>query len=159
MVEERWQFSKATFGKLFLVFAFAIANIVGVGILSSRAPQFAASGYVTPSFLYIGISGLQLYAASFLAIPLVRWFVNLSRNKSIDARNLLRKRSFDQLRRLSSEVRSKLEAARRLAKRKVVREEDVVYSSSKDMASQSAQWEEEAFDKRLNERNPNQVEN
>eukprot|EP00210_Caulerpa_lentillifera_P001845 g1774.t1 len=153
--EEKWKFSKATAGKLFLVLAFAIANVVGVGILSSRVPEFIASGAASPPLVYAGMTGLQLYAASFLVIPVIRWFMNLSKNKSIESRNELRKQSFDRLMRLPNEVRSKLEVARRLAKRKLVREEDVVYSSSKDIASQSSQWEGETFDKQLDERNPN----
>ena len=73
--------------------------------------------------------GKQAYAASFFAIPAIRWFFNRRRNNAIEARNQAR---LDALGKLSSpSLRAKLAAAGKLAERVVIQDRDLIYSSDR----------------------------
>ena len=152
LAEQRWQFSKAKWGQLALVASFAVANVIGVSILDGLVyEQFAAGAISIPLGLPYLLMALQVYAWSFFAIPLFRWLTNRWRNRTIDTRNQRRARSAKSLTLPSASLREKLESAQRLKKRQFVSRKDVVYSSSREMEEQSKKWEEEDFERRLNE--------
>lgn len=71
----------------------------------------------------------QGYAASFFAIPLVRWFLNQRKNNAIEARNQARLDSLGLLKKPA--VQAKLAAAGKLADRVVIRDRDLIYSSDR----------------------------
>jgi len=149
--EQLWPFSNAGGGQLALVVFFAVANVVGVGVLSNLVfEQMATGALVAPGLPYV-LAVLQVYAWSFFVIPAVRWFINRSRNKAIQERNDLRAESLKKLSFPTGDLKIKLEGARKMSKRKFVGRKDVVYSSAKDLEEQTKKWEEEDFDKRLNE--------
>jgi len=149
--EQLWKFSKAGAGQLAMVVFFAVANVVGVGILSNLVFENMATGaLVAPGLPYV-LAVLQVYAWSFFVIPAVRWFINRARNNAIQERNRARADSLKNLSFQRQDLKLKLESARSMSKRKFVDRKDVVYSSAKDLEGQTTKWEEEDFDRRLNE--------
>ena len=71
----------------------------------------------------------QAYAATFFAIPLVRWLLNKRRNAAIEERNQARLNAAASLERPA--LRAKLASAAQLANRTVIDDRDLVYSSDR----------------------------
>ena len=71
----------------------------------------------------------QAYAATFFAIPLVRWLLNKRRNAAIEERNQARLNAAASLERPA--LRAKLASAAKLASRTVIDDRDLVYSSDR----------------------------
>jgi len=86
---------------------------------------------------------LQVYAAAFFAIPLVRWIINQGRNRNIQQRNEARKDIATVLQRPDGKLRAKLQSAAKQAQRTVI--------SDKDITDQNLDLDGESFDKRLAE--------
>ena len=151
LAEQRWPFSKAKGTQLALVATFAVANVIGVSILDGIVYEQLAMGAISAPGLPYLMMALQVYAWSFFAIPVFRWFINRWRNRTIDTRNQRRARSASSLTLPSASLRQKLESAQRLKKRQFVSRKDVVFSSSREMDEQTKKWEEDDFKRRLNE--------
>lgn len=149
--EQKWEFSKASQGQLGMVIFFAVANVIGTGVLKELVMENIATGALVAPGLPLLLSALQVYAWSFFVFPIVRWFLNRSRNKTIDERNRRRMESATKLSFGEPKLRRKLENSQKLAKRKFVDRKDVIYSSSKDIEEQAKRFEEEDFDRRLEE--------
>ncbi len=94
---------------------------------------------------------LQVYAAAFFAIPLIRWIINQGRNRNIQQRNEARKDIATVLQRPDGKLRAKLQSAAKQAQRTVISDKDIVYSSNKDFTDQNLDLDGESFDKRLAE--------
>lgn len=92
---------------------------------------------------------MQIYAASFFAIPLIRWTINQGRNRNIQQRNEARQELAARLQRPDSRLRAKLQSAADQAQRTVISDKDIVYSSNKDFADQNLDLDGESFDKKL----------
>ena len=92
---------------------------------------------------------VQIYAASFFAIPLIRWIINQGRNRNIQQRNEARKDIAALLQRPDGRLRAKLQSAAEQAQRTVISDKDIVYSSNKDFTDQNLDLDGESFDKRL----------
>ncbi len=93
--------------------------------------------------------GLQVYAATFFAIPLIRWIINQGRNRNIQQRNEARKEIAALLQRPDGVLRAKLQSAAKQAEQTVISDKDIVYSSNKDFTDQNLDLDGESFDKRL----------
>lgn len=92
---------------------------------------------------------LQVYAASFFIIPLIRWIINQGRNRNIQQRNEARREIAALLQRPDSRLRAKLQSAAEQAQRTVISDKDIVYSSNKDFVDQNLDLDGESFDKKL----------
>ena len=92
---------------------------------------------------------LQVYAASFFAIPVVRWIINQGRNRNIQQRNETRKEIAAALQRPDKALSAKLRNAAKQAQRTVISDKDIVYSSNKDFTEQNLDLDGESFDKLL----------
>ena len=149
--EKLWGFSKAKPGQLAMVLFFAVANVVGVGILQNLVFESMATGALVAPGLPIVLAALNVYAWSFFLFPLMRLFINRSRNKAIKERNDRRSQSASKLEIPTGALQQKLKSAKKLSKRKFIDRKDVMYSSDKGMAEQAEKWEEEDFDRRLRE--------
>jgi hypothetical protein len=92
---------------------------------------------------------LQLYAAGFFTIPLLRAFVLSQRNAEVDARNSGRLEAVDLLQSQDPDVVAKSEAARKLGGRKVIGATDVVYTTERSTGDQVEEMEADEFDRKL----------
>lgn len=92
---------------------------------------------------------MQVYAASFFIIPLIRWIINQGRNRNIQQRNEARREIAALLLRPDSRLRAKLQSAAEQAQRTVISDKDIVYSSNKDFVDQNLDLDGESFDKKL----------
>lgn len=153
-LEEEWKLTEATGGQKTGAIALGLANLVGVVILGGLLadPQTRYSlAQSSLSFVLSSFPALQVYAAAFFAIPLIRWIINQGRNRNIQQRNEARKDIATVLQRPDGKLRAKLQSAAKQAQRTVISDKDIVYSSNKDFADQNLDLDGESFDKRLAE--------
>ncbi|XP_062223182.1 uncharacterized protein At5g03900, chloroplastic-like isoform X4 [Phragmites australis] len=85
---------------------------------------------------------LQIYAGSFFAIPLFRWFLLRKTNNDIRGRNKAREQRAQELVSPDSSLRRKLLSARDMAQRKVITPEEIVYTTEKDLLDQDYEFKE-----------------
>ncbi|XP_010683731.2 uncharacterized protein At5g03900, chloroplastic [Beta vulgaris subsp. vulgaris] len=142
--EKKWQFSKTNSAERALVIGLGGLNLFGVIILATILKDMA----VKPSGFLSLVSGLlpllQVYAGSFFAIPLVRWFFVLNKNSEIGKRNRVRKVRAQALESPDLSLRRKLLSAKDMAQRTVIGKERIVYSTEKDFDEQgyeAREWE------------------
>jgi len=158
LVEEPWKFTSAEGYQVFLTALLGAVNLGGVVFLSImlRDPQVLQAIFAPQnagSILPVAASllpFLQVYAAMFFAIPAARWISVSNKNADIEERNQARIDSAKFLQRPPTRVQSKLESARAIAKRKVIRGNSIKYDTSKDVTEQNLELDEmEAFDQKL----------
>lgn len=142
--EKQWDFSKAGGKEKSLVIALGGLNLAGVILLGSMLKDIATIRGGFLSFVTDVFPLLQIYAASFFAIPLSRWFLIRKKNVEIDERNRARKQRALALEMPDPTVRQKIESARAMAERTVIGADRIIYSSEKDFAEQdydAKEWE------------------
>ncbi|XP_020243056.1 uncharacterized protein At5g03900, chloroplastic-like, partial [Asparagus officinalis] len=147
--EKKWSFSKAGSSQKGMVIGLGALNLFGVVVLGSmlKNTAIAPAGFI--SFVADIFPLLQVYAASFFAIPLFRWFLLRKRNADIEKRNLGRKQQARALELPDSSLRRKLSSAREMARRTVIGSERIVYSTEKDVSDQD--FEAREWDRRFRE--------
>lgn len=147
--EKQWRFSKASTSERAMVVGLGGLNLFGIIILGTMLKNVA----VKPSGLITFVSDifplLQIYAASFFAIPLVRWFFIRKRNAEIQERNLAREQCARALEVPDLSLRRKLLSARDMAQRTFIGRDRIVYSTDKDLFEQD--YEAQEWDKRFRE--------
>lgn len=158
-LEQAWDFTAADEGQVLGTVLLGGANAAGVAMLSNLLAQRGAAYYLASQGLGF-IPGLMpaftLYAAAFFAIPAVRWFLNASRNRDIEARNDARVEAAQLLSsnaggKAARALADKLAAAQqgRAAGPKLVgTREDMVFTTERDVSEQSAKVELEDWDRR-----------
>uniref|UniRef100_M4CZ55 Uncharacterized protein n=1 Tax=Brassica campestris TaxID=3711 RepID=M4CZ55_BRACM len=92
---------------------------------------------------------MQVYAGSFFAIPLIRWFSIKRKNDQIENRNKARLQFARALESPDIALRRKLLSARDMAQNTVIGKERIVYTTDKDMIEQD--YEAEEWDRRFRE--------
>ncbi|KAG0492070.1 hypothetical protein HPP92_005468 [Vanilla planifolia] len=132
-----------------MVIGLGALNLFGVIVLGSmlKNSTIAPSSFV--SFVADIFPLLQVYAASFFAVPLIRWFLVQNTNAVIERRNLARRQRAKVLELPDPTLRRKLLNARDMAKRTVIGSERIVYSTEKDLLDQD--YEAREWDKRFRE--------
>ncbi|KAE8718962.1 hypothetical protein F3Y22_tig00109983pilonHSYRG00012 [Hibiscus syriacus] len=90
-----------------------------------------------------------IYAGSFFAIPLLRWFFIRKRNTDIEKRNQMRKRFAQELESPDLSLRRKLLSARDMAQKTVIGPDRIVYSTDRDLVEQD--YEAGEWDRRFRE--------
>ena len=99
---------------------------------------------------------MQIYAASFFIVPLVRWFLQKARNRAIDARNDARTAAQQLVKAPDPALARKLESARNEAKQRRITDADVIYRSDRNQSDQARDLEAEDFDRRLGQQSRGQ---
>ncbi|XP_022767068.1 uncharacterized protein At5g03900, chloroplastic isoform X2 [Durio zibethinus] len=147
--EKQWQFSKTSSSERAMVIGLGGINLFGVIILGAMLKDAA----VTPSgfikFVMDIFPLLQIYAGSFFAIPLFRWYIIRKRNADIEKRNQIRERFAQALELPNLSLRRKLLSARDMAQKTVIGPDRVVYSTDKDLVEQD--YEAREWDRRFRE--------
>ncbi|KAB1222574.1 hypothetical protein CJ030_MR2G004944 [Morella rubra] len=147
--ERKWEFSKTSASQKAMVVGLGGLNLFGVIVLGSMLKEIA----VKPSGLIKFVSDifplLQIYAGSFFAIPLIRWFLVRNRNANIEKRNRARQQYSQALELPDISLRRKLLNARDMAERTVIGQDRIVYSTDRDLVEQ--EYEAQEWDKRFRE--------
>ncbi|KAF8403293.1 hypothetical protein HHK36_011395 [Tetracentron sinense] len=147
--EKKWQFSKTGNSERAMVIGLGGLNLFGVIILGTMLKNTAvtSSGFIT--FVSDISPLLQIYAGSFFAIPLFRWFLLQKTNSEIEKRNRSREQRARALDMPDSSLRRKLSSARDMAQRTVIGPDRIVYSTDKDLYDQD--YETRDWDQRFRE--------
>ncbi|KAL5179602.1 hypothetical protein HKD37_01G000880 [Glycine soja] len=88
--EKKWQFSKTGTPERAMVIGLGGLNLFGVIILGTMLKDMAVAPSSFIKFVADIFPLLQIYAGSFFAIPLVRWFFIRKKNADIEKRNKAR---------------------------------------------------------------------
>lgn len=148
-MENKWQFSKTSKSERAMVIGLGALNLFGVVILGTMLKEMK----VTPSGFISFVSSifplLQIYAASFFAIPLVRWFFTRKTNAEIDKRNRARKERALALESPDLSLRKKLLSARDMSQRTFIGKDRIVYSTERDFIEQD--YDTKEWDRRFRE--------
>ncbi|KAE8661151.1 Iron-sulfur cluster biosynthesis family protein isoform 3 [Hibiscus syriacus] len=147
--EKKWQFSKTSSSERAMVIGLGAINLFGVIILGAMLKDTAVrpSGFI--NFVMDIFPVLQIYAGSFFAIPLVRWFFIRKRNTDIEKRNQIRKQFAQALESPDLSLRRKLLSARDMAQKTVIGPDRIVYSTDRDLVEQD--YEAQEWDRRFRE--------
>jgi hypothetical protein len=136
--EIRWEFSRASSGQKMMAIALGGVNLVGALALGKLLSGIGAVGGLV-GFVGAIYGLLLLYGLGFLAIPLARYFWIQWRNGAIDTRNDQRQLRAEQLNHGSPELHRKLGFAKQFAAETVIRDQDVIYSSDRDLLEQDVE--------------------
>lgn len=148
--EKFWRFSQASTNQILLAIALGAVNLILALMLSS----LLQSSYEISSDFIIFISsiyGILLgYGIAFLSIPLLRYFWIQGRNNKITIRNQSRQENAIALKNGDSSLQKKIAFAQKFAQQKIIREEDLVYTTETDLLDQEInnrekidrEWEE-----------------
>ncbi|MQL96467.1 hypothetical protein Taro_029130, partial [Colocasia esculenta] len=106
--EKKWVFSKTGTSERAMVIGLGGLNLFGVIVLGTMLKTTAIRPGGLISFVADIFPLLQIYAASFFAIPLARWFLVRKRNAGIEQRNRTRKQRAQALQVPDSSLRRKV---------------------------------------------------
>ena len=143
--ESKWQFTKASPEQVTLSVGLGSLNVALSFILGSLLKGSAAVK-LGAFILFIAsiYHGLIFYAAAFFAIPIMRYFALKRRNNNLEKRNTERQNLSNWLTQNLEKLQSKMLYASQYSQEKVIKAEDISYSTETDLLEQ--QWQ-----KRLNE--------
>ena len=146
-----WQFSLATSNQIMLAIGLGSVNFVLALVLGSllQGGEIAAQlgGFVV--FVELIYPLLLAYGVGFLVIPLLRYFWVQRKKKQIEAMNQARQENAIALNQADEALQNKIAYAQQFADQNVIREDNLVYSSEKDLLDQDierkdqidAEWE------------------
>ncbi|MEL7355739.1 MAG: hypothetical protein AAFN40_04155 [Cyanobacteria bacterium J06560_6] len=152
--EQKRKFTQATSDQVMLAIGLGSANMIGAIVLQNMLQSALAQGLQLPVaavFAQSILGVLLAYGFAFLAIPLVRYFWVQWRNSRIEERNEERAERATELNRLGEAFQQKLAFAQQFAARKVLKEEEAVYSTETDLFEQDNRLSEAEFMRKLNE--------
>ena len=160
ILEDEWKLTKASNSQKILVGLLGFLNLAGVAALSVALQN--------PRNLYVlavnGLQGivalmpwLQLYAISFVVIPLSRLLLMRGRNAAIRDRNAARTLAARSLSNPSASLSKKLRAKKDKAIFKSIKEGDVVYRSDRSILSKEQPVDRDAdeWERKFQERQQN----
>ncbi|MEM1366775.1 MAG: hypothetical protein AAGG02_01925 [Cyanobacteria bacterium P01_H01_bin.15] len=135
--EKQRVFSEASQGQLTMAGGLGVLNLVlaiVLGVLLTGETAQSLGGLVA---FVGGIYGLLIiYAIAFLAIPAIRYFWLQGQNQGIAGRNDARRDRAETLLNPVATVKQKLAFAKQFAQRKLLKEQDISYSSDQSLAAQ-----------------------
>ncbi|KAK6139835.1 hypothetical protein DH2020_026410 [Rehmannia glutinosa] len=147
--EKKWQFSKTSASERAMVVGLGGLNFFGVVILGTMLKNMTVSPSGFISFVSDIFPLLQIYAGSFFAIPLIRWFFVQNKNAKIVKRNRAREQRARALESPDLSLRRKLLSARDMAQRTFIGKDRIIYSTERDMYEQD--YEAREWDQRFRE--------
>lgn len=138
--EQLWQFSRAGKGQKILAGGLGVLLLgLAVALKVITLGEIEDLPETTANFIQI-VSWVSLgYSIGYLGIPLVRFFSLKGRNRKIAARNEARQARAEQLNQADESLQKKLAYAREFAVEKVVRQEDLVYTTETDLLEQEVE--------------------
>ncbi|KAL0374873.1 UNVERIFIED_CONTAM: putative protein, chloroplastic [Sesamum radiatum] len=147
--EKTWRFSKTSASERAMVVGLGGLNLFGVIILGTmlKDTTVSSSGFIT--FVSDIFPLLQIYAGSFFAIPLIRWFFVQNKNAKIVKRNRAREQRARALESPDLSLRRKLLSARDMAQKTFIGNDRIVYSTERDLFEQD--YETRDWDQRFKE--------
>ncbi len=133
--EKAWRFSEADSGQILLAIGLGVVYLILTIVLGSLLSNAAMIGewiiWLNSAYgVFLG------YAIAFLTIPLVRYFWLQGKNSRIDSRNQRRQARAEILNQADELLKQKLTYARQFAAEKVIKDEDITYSTEKDLLEQ-----------------------
>lgn len=136
--ENLWRFSGASSGQIMLSAGLGVVNIAGALILGSLLKGGEVAAQIGGLVAFVeGIYWLLLaYGIGFLGIPLARYFWIKWRNGKIAARNRERLERARILGNGDDTLQQKIDFARQFAGETVIDNEDLIYSSDRDLLEQ-----------------------
>lgn len=146
--EEVIKFSEASGGQKALaiglgVLNFVLAIILGVLLQGEIAAELGGLvAFVGSIFIF-----LLAYASAFVTIPVIRYFWLQMKNAKIQARNEKRQALAVELNKVTPALKAKMNFAQQFAQEKVISQEQIAYSTEKDLLEQDLL--EKEFQKRL----------
>ncbi|EPS67521.1 hypothetical protein M569_07252, partial [Genlisea aurea] len=149
--EKPWQFSETSASQKAMVIGLGGLNLFGVIILGSmmKVMTVSPSGFV--SFVSSIFPLLQVYAGSFFAIPMLRWFSVRIKNDQIEKRNRAREEFARAVESPDLPLRRKLLSARDMAERTYVSKDRIVYSTERDLDYEQQDYDIREWDRRFKE--------
>lgn len=156
--ENPWRFSSAGSNQILLAAGLGAVNIVGALMLGSLLGDGAIAaqigGFV--AFVEVIYPLLFAYGASFLIVPLIRYFWIQWRNGKLQGRNQRRQQQAIAINQADESLKQKLDYAHQFAAKTVIAGDDLAYTTETDLLEQEtanadridAEWQ-----KRLNESN------
>ncbi|KAL0344789.1 UNVERIFIED_CONTAM: putative protein, chloroplastic [Sesamum radiatum] len=147
--EKKWQFSKTSTSERAMAIGLGGLNLFGVIILGTMLKNMAVSPSGFVSFVSSIFPLLQIYAGSFFAIPLIRWFFVQNKNAQIVKRNRAREQRAKALASPDLSLRRKLLSARDMAQKTFISQDRIVYSTDRDLYEQD--YETREWDRRFKE--------
>ena len=149
ILEREWVLTKASSNQKILVGLLAAFNIIGVLSLSA-ALQNPRNVYVLAVNGLQGILGLmpwlQVYAISFIVIPLFRWIGIKKKNADIEDRNSARLLAAKSVQNPSLSLASKMESKKKKAQFKTVSDKNIIYRSDKALDDEEQPSDLEALE-------------
>ncbi|KAL7597675.1 hypothetical protein Lser_V15G26451 [Lactuca serriola] len=147
--EKKWDFSKISNAERAMVAGLGAFNLFGVIVLGTMLKNMTVtpSGFI--SFVSEIFPLLQIYAASFFAIPLVRWFITQKTNAEIEKRNRARELRARALELPDVSLRRKILSARDMSERTVIGKDRIVYTTERDIFEQD--YDTQEWDRRFKE--------
>lgn len=138
--EKLWRFSAAGSGQIIGAIILGSLNFVLVLVLGYLLNNNSISELGSLLTFVASIYGILLaYAVSFLLIPLGRYFWLQGKNQAIQKRNQKRQNKAIILQNPSQELVDKINYAQQFATRKVIDEQDIIYSTEKDLLEQNVE--------------------
>ena len=133
--EKLWIFSQASQGQTTLAICLGIANFVLALSLGFLLQNSTVSGGLVAfvDSIYWFLLG---YGTAFLTIPLIRYVWIQLRNKAIKARNQKRSQLVAILEHADEVIQHKIAYAEQFASQKVISEDNLAYTTQKDLISQ-----------------------
>ncbi|KAI4356444.1 hypothetical protein L6164_000466 [Bauhinia variegata] len=147
--EKKWPFSKTNASERAMVIGLGGLNLFGVIILGTMLKDMAVAPSSFIKFVADIFPLLQIYAGSFFAIPLFRWVFIRQRNAKIEKRNRARQQCAKVLELPDVSLRRKLVSARDMAQKTVIGQDQIVYSTDRDLLEQD--YEAREWDRRFRE--------
>ncbi len=152
--EKLWQFSQASSGQILLAIGLGGLNFILALMLGSFLQEYTFSGSFLP-FIESIYWVLFSYATAFLGIPFLRYFWIQWRNQFIEARNEKRQARAEFLSIAYSSIAPKINFAHQFAAENVITDQDITYSTDKDVLEQEIEQSDkidQEWQKRLNAR-------
>lgn len=136
--ERLWRFSQASSGQIMLATGLGAVNLVGALVLGSllRGGEIAAQLGGLVAFVQLIYPILVFYGIGFLAIPLIRYFWTQWKNGQIEQRNQQRQQEAVAINQADAALQKKMSYAQQFAASEVIKQEDLVYTSEKDLLDQ-----------------------
>lgn len=147
--ERKWQFSKTNSSERAMAIGLGALNLFGVLVLGVMLRESPGTSNSFITFVSSIFPLLQIYAGSFFAIPVIRWFIVSKTNSDIENRNLAREQRFTALENPDLSLRRKLLSARDMAQKTFIGQDRIVYSTDKDLSDQD--YEANEWDRRFRE--------
>jgi hypothetical protein len=154
--EHPWRFSQASSGQVMLAAGLGAVLLVLSLVLNSMAwGQIAGLSGSIVAFVQ-AVAWVSLgYSVAYLAIPLLRYFGVQWRNRRVETRNEARQDRAIALNEADEALQNKLAYAQQFASQTIVRDQDIVYTTERDLTEQELERSEqidEEWQQRLNQR-------